>query len=48
MFKQSIKYMLQYGKINIVKQLCHCLLKLPNSLDFGDFTQIILYFGFST
>ena len=41
--------MLKHDEINIVKDFWSLLVKkIVNSLDFGDFRQIILYFGLST
>jgi len=45
-FKNSIKQLLNHDEINIVKD--YCFKKIANSLDFGEFRQIILYVGLST
>ena len=47
-FKTSIEQSLKHDEINTVKDFDHCLLKIANSLEFGDIRQIILYFGLST
>ena len=40
--------MLKHDEINQVKDFWPLLKKSANSLDIGDFKQILLYFGFST
>jgi len=40
--------LLKYDEININKDFLPLFVKnIANSLDFGDFRQIIMYFGFS-
>jgi len=40
--------LLKHDEINIVKDLKTVCKKIATSLDFGDFSQSLLYFGLST